>query len=69
MAPRGRQDDPLRFVKDDEARGHVIDLDQVHDALMSKALADDDPAAFALAEIVRLAAAYIAEQRRLSTAR
>jgi hypothetical protein len=66
-ARRGRQhqtkgSDPLRFVKDDRVRGLVIDLDEVYESLMGRAL-NGDNAAFALAQIVRMASDHLAEQR------
>ena len=54
--------DPLRFVKEDQLRGLIIDLDEVYSDLMGRALGGDN-GAFALAQAVKAAGNYLAEQR------
>src|SRR5262245_56620352 len=54
--------DPLAYVKADELRNLVIDLDETYSDLMGRAN-NGDNGAFALAQVVRTAADFVAELR------
>jgi hypothetical protein len=59
QAPGG---DPLAYVKADELRNLVIDLDEAHSDLMGRAL-NGDNGAYALAQVVKTAADLLFELR------
>jgi len=60
--PHSNGGDPLTYVKADELRTLQIDLDEAHSDLMGRAL-NGDNAAFALAQVVKTAADFVAELR------
>jgi hypothetical protein len=64
--PPTKQADPLTLVRDNEARSLVVDLDNVFDNLMGRALQGDHEA-FAFAQVVKVASDHIAAQRLNNT--
>jgi hypothetical protein len=59
---RTTEGDRFALTRDDDLRGIVIDLDEAHDNLLARALNGDNEA-FALAQVVKTAADFVAELR------